>query len=168
MTDSKQPESSTENHPQNNVQNHTSPNSTTNEQQNSTTFEDNQHAKIIFSYKNVPAHTLVKTVDVSIKMLPLDAEEPDEETEIDDEDSEIEPFSMPLPIPPNCQLYKSLEAKTMKTPLKEGMQTSQKIVDTVVETVPVKTGTMVSKRVVEQVYPPLNCKNDFFELLTFL
>lgn len=90
--------------------------------------------------RNVPFNTLIKTVDISLRMIPEDAEIDPHEGE---EESSFEPFNYPLPIPPNCKLFHTSESKESKLPITED-----------IEKVEVKEKV---ERELPTSLPPLNC-----------
>jgi hypothetical protein len=57
-----------------------------------------------------------------------------------------EPFSIPLPIPPNCKLFNSPDAKNAKE-------------TTVTQEIPMKIKEPNKKRFIEPSLPPLNCNS---------
>eukprot|EP00761_Pharyngomonas_kirbyi_P004740 gb/GECH01004745.1/.p1 GENE.gb/GECH01004745.1/~~gb/GECH01004745.1/.p1 ORF type:complete len:766 (+),score=199.34 gb/GECH01004745.1/:1-2298(+) len=66
-----------------------------------------------FKYTPISPHKLVRTVPVSVRMIPKELDE-----ELDNEDkSVIPPFSQPLPVPPNCSVFHSKQAQKLNTPI---------------------------------------------------
>jgi hypothetical protein len=67
----------------------------------------------------VPYTALVKTVDISLRMVPETIEGEIQENE---DESTYEPFNYPLPLPPNCKLYHSTESKESKLAITDDVE----------------------------------------------
>jgi hypothetical protein len=81
---------------------------------------DNENFDYYESYK------YVKVIDLSVKMVrgnktiikikENEVDNPEKSENEEDDDAEFETFNMPLPIPPNCQLFHSKKVKVMEVP----------------------------------------------------